>query len=157
MYATTLEKKITRYLKGFGIKRARVNDYFCYQPSNQTITFSMFNYPEDELLIEFIRNKYDIDISLCYFVFALLHEVGHHVTLPLVSIEDYTNDGLMRQLVNASDQKDEFYFSLPTEVLATEWALAYLTQHFEECWNFQSKCLKIIQHIYKKKSFPANK
>jgi hypothetical protein len=156
MYATTLEKKISRYLNKFGIKRAMCVEKigFCYFPQHQKISFSMLTYDADYELIEFVNNKYEINIAPWYFIFCLLHEVGHHFTLSSFSKEELLNERLCRSVMENMNDSNNIYFNLATEVAATEWALTYLSKHPIECWNFQQKCLSIMEHIYKKKSFP---
>lgn len=157
MYTTPLEKRITKYVQKFGIKRAYLQkEGFSYFPNTQTVKFSIRTFDEDELLIKFIEEKYDIDISDWYFIFSLLHEIGHHKTLPCISISDRLYDIYQRMhvlpLLEDTD-RSYAYFNLYTETLADEWAIKYIEEHPRECWEFQRKCVSVMQHMYKKKSF----
>jgi hypothetical protein len=155
MYATTLEKKITRYVNKFGVHRAKCTKYeFAYYPYNNSITFSILRFPEDQELIDHIKEKFDIDVSDWYFIFSLLHEIGHEQTLPRLREEDIETDIFNRSILSLMGHDNKAYFNLPTEYAANAWAVDYLLNHQQECWDFQMKCLKIIRHVYKKKSFP---
>lgn len=148
MYASTLEKKITRFVKQFGVRRAFCRDQFMYH--GDTIDFSILTDPEDRPYIDFLNNKYDIDIEQWFFVFCILHEVGHYITIPLLSKEELAYEYEMRMF---HIQKSEDYFNLPAEDLANRWAIKYIENHPQKCWDFQNKCYKIMRHIFKKKSF----
>ena len=148
MYASTLEKKVTKFVRRFGIKRAFCTDAFEYQ--NGVINFTILSHPLDETFIDFINNKYNTDIAAWHFIFSLLHEVGHHVTFPVLSEDDLKWEYVIRMFGNPTNEE---YFSLPAEDLANRWAINYIEKHPQECWDFQNKCYKIMRHIFKKKSF----
>ena len=150
MYASTLEKKITKFVRKFGIKRAYCKGDFMYF-ENGTVFFSITRIPRHHPdYVEFINNKYEINIVPWFFIFSLLHEVGHHMTIPQLTEEQKMYEYTMRMMKDL-DQKT--YLNLPAEDLANKWAIDYITNHQQECWDFQKKCSKIMRHIYKKKSF----
>lgn len=153
-YATTLEKRIRKFCKKFGIKTAFATEQFSYLPEKEVVTFTVLKYSEDDKLIKYINEKYNTDIGPWYFVFCLLHEIGHHMTLSNLSDEEYAFEQLMRkEVLNIIEVPNEIYFTLPAEVMATEWALKYIMNHAQECWDFQRKCHAIMKHIVNKKSF----
>ena len=148
MYASTLEKKISKFVRRFGIKRTFCTNYFEYR--NGIIKFTILSHPLDETFIDFVNNKYNTDITSWYFIFSILHEVGHHVTLSTLSEDDLKWEYVIRTFGNLTNEE---YFNLPSEDLANKWAIDYILNHQQECWDFQRKCSKIMRHIYKKKSF----
>lgn len=148
MYASTLEKKISKFVRRFGVRRAYCRDQFMYH--GDTIDFSILTDPEDRPYIDFLNNKYDTDIEPWFFIFCILHEVGHYITVPLLSKEELAYEYEMRMF---RIQKSEDYFDLPAENLANKWAINYIMNHPQECWDFQNKCYKIMRHIFKKRSF----
>jgi len=156
-YATTLENNITRFVRKFGIKRSLYSEEhsFVYWEESNVITFDIMWHYENDLLINFINEKYDANIEPWFFVFCILHEVGHHKTLHLLTEEDRYNERILRTLANVQglNNTDTLYFNLPAEVLATDWAIEYMKNNLEECRRFQAKCMKILAHIYNKKSF----
>ena len=156
-YGGTLEKKIRRYLKKFGITRALCTDSFFYIPTAKTVCFTILRYTTDEELIEHVNQKYDVDIHDWFFIFSLLHEVGHHMTMSQLSEKDFIEEVAARkvisQLIDNDTDKNAVYFELNAEDLANRWAIEYIENHTQECWDFQNRCFKIIEHIYKKPSF----
>ena len=76
-----LEKKITNFAKKFGIRHAFCTDNFFYNIKKNTINFSIYTDEREPAHIKFINNKYDTDITDWYFIFSLLHEIGHHKTM----------------------------------------------------------------------------
>ena len=154
MYATTLEKRISKFLKPFGIKRAKCGKSFFYHPASGTVHFTILRYDDDKELIDFVNEKYGVDIEPFYFIFSLLHEVGHHFTIDQLTEEQWAQEAFMRELVFPNrEYEHKIYFDLPAEDLADRWAIEYIDQHLQECWDFQLRCFKNMEHIYKKRSF----
>lgn len=156
-YATTLEKNISNFVRRFGIQRAINGDEFAYyhnlEDNENFITFTIFWSSANEIVANFIDEKYDTNIQPWLFVFSLLHEVGHHMTKNLLTDEDLETEAHLRPLAIIEGAPPELYLSLPSEDLADRWALEYIYTHQIECWKFQRKCGNIINHIWNKKSF----
>ena len=155
-YAETLEKKIQKYFNQFGINHVVCTDSFIYLPETKTVCFTIYNYTTDQELIDFINKKYDVDITDWFFIFSLLHEVGHHMTIDEITDDDMIAEIMMRNSILSifeDENRNEIYFNLPAEDLANRWAIDYISNHEEECWKFQKKCFAIMQHIFNKKSF----
>ena len=154
MKTTTLDKKITRYCKKFGIKKAISSDEFAYYPETETINYTMYIYETDLQFIDLVNKKYSVDIRPWYFIFCLLHEVGHHLTLDELTEEDLLNDLFLRQIVipniENTDKCGRAYINLIAEDLATSWAINYIDTHLEECKLMQNKFLKVMTHYEKK-------
>lgn len=150
--AHTLDKNITRFVKKFGVKKASIGDTFFYL--NGKISYSVYAYDDDEQHIQFINDTYGIDVRPFYFLFSILHEVGHHMTVPDLTEEDLAFEIFARDavlpLVENEDTND-LYFRLPAEDMANRWALEYILNHTEECWKFQRKCYAIMRHLFKKR------
>lgn len=157
MYATTLDKKLTKYCKKFDIAKVVCSDEFSYSPTNETITYTVYDFNLDEVFIKLVNEKYFVDIRPFYFIFSLLHEVGHHMTLDDLTEEEMFNDMFCRQIIIPKMENEEeciqAYINLTAEDLATTWAIDYIDTHIKECIEIQNKIYKLINHIYKKKSF----
>ena len=159
MFATTLEKNVSKFVRKFGVNRARYSETFQYRERKDGynyIDFSFRHYNEDNLLIDHIKEKFGVDVEPMFWIFSLLHEVGHHMTFPKFEEDDFMEYGLMRQIVlpfMPPDEANKFYFGLPIEDAATRWAIQYIADHFEECWEFQCKVANLFEHTKKKKSF----
>lgn len=154
MKTTTLDKKVTKYCKKFGIKKAISSDEFAYTPNNEIITYTIYICNNDLKFVELINRKYSCDIRPLYFIFCLLHEIGHHITFDNLTQEDLMNDLICRQAIipNIEDEErqGQAYINLFAEKLATEWALNYIQTHFKECIKIQNRFLKIMAHYMKK-------
>ena len=156
---TTLEKNVTNFVRKFGINRANYKNTFCMHLSKNTMDFTVQKVYEDELLLEHIRNKFKINIEPFYFVFCLLHEVGHTMTAERFSEDEWNEYSYLSKyllpLIPDTVERHSIYFNLPIEDAATTWAINYIIDNIDECWNFQCKCGKILEHAKKKKSFRA--
>ena len=154
MKTSTLDKHITKYCKKFGIKKVISSNEFAYTPNNETITYTMYIYDNDLNFVKLVNRKYSCNIQPLYFIFCLLHEIGHHMTFENLTAEDIQNDLICRQVIipNIEDEErqGQAYINLFAERLATEWALNYIQTHFEECVKIQKRFLRIMAHYTKK-------
>lgn len=157
MYSTTLDKKLTKYCKKFDVAKVICGDEFSYFPTNEIISYTVYDFNTDELFIELVNEKYLVDIKPFYFIFSLLHEIGHHMTMDDLTQEDFDNDMFCRQVIIPQIKNEreclKAYINLTAEDLATTWAIDYIDTHIKECIEMQNKIYKLINHIYKKKSF----
>ena len=154
MKTTTLDKHITKYCKKFGIRKAISSTEFAYIPNNELVTYTMYMYDADLQFIELVNEKYSVDIRPWYFIFCLLHEIGHHITFDDLTQEDLLNDQILRQIIIPNIEDTEkcgrAYINLIAEDLATSWAIDYIDTHAKECWELQNKWLKLMAHYHKK-------
>ena len=153
MKTSTLDKNIARFARKFGITNAKHSDTFYYDAITRRIYYTVFSYQEDKIIDDIVSKKYNINLDDWYFVFRILHEIGHHLTLNNLSSEEIAEDNAMRFIIETVDDvkiANETYFSLPSERAANEWAIKYLDEHISECWKFQRKCGAIMRHLYKK-------
>lgn len=94
------------------------------------------NEEDDKLFMNYIKNKYKIEIDT--FLMSFLHEIGHLETeTGLLSdtraIELFTLELLFD---NSEITKEEYfkrYFEIECETLATEWGVNYYLTHQEQC------------------------
>lgn len=157
MYSTTLDKKLTKYCKKFGVSKVICDDEFSYSPNTEIVNYTVFDFNTDDLFIKLVNEKYGVNIEPFYFIFSLLHEVGHHMTLEDLTEEEVMNDIFCRQVIIPQMENDEecmqAYINLTAEDMATSWAIDYIDTHIKECIEIQNKIYKLVNHIYKKKSF----
>lgn len=143
----TLEKNITKFVRKFGVKRAFCTDEFAYYDDLHIITFTFAQYEDDVEFINHIQDTYEIEnLEPWFFVYCLLHEIGHHMTLNQLSESEYEQETIFRQVIS----DNQAYFNLKAEKLANDWAVDYLSNHTEDCWKFQRKCYSILKHLLKK-------
>ena len=149
-----LDKVITKYVRKFGVRRAFSGKEFCYYDNIDFIEYSIFHSPIETMWADHINNKYECDIKPFFFIFSLLHEIGHYKTLPTIPKEELEEELIIRKTLSdfISDQQEmnEVYTNLPSERAANEWALTYLEENTQACWEFQRKVFRILAHYYKK-------
>ena len=154
MKATTLDKRVTKFCKKFGVNKAFASKEFCYYSGAEIISYTFLITHTDKIFIDLVNEKYGVDIRPWYFIFCLLHEIGHHLTLDTMSQEELFNDYLTRTLViplmNDERESGKAYIDLTAEHLATSWAIDYIDSHLEECREIQNRFMKIIAHYNKK-------
>ena len=153
----TLSKNILRFIEPLGIKKVKFGNTFNYNSLTKEVEYTIFSFESDKYLIDYVNNTYEIDITPWYFIFSLLHEVGHHNTLSKLTEEDYKYEFVMRNFLRsrycylAPEEINNWYFNLPAEKMATEWAIDYIDNNLKKCWDFQRKCFGLMKHWYKKK------
>lgn len=154
MKTKKLDKTISRFARRFGIHRATCDNRFMYYIQNQTITYTIYHNIMDEDYINFLNTTYEINVRPWYFVFCILHEIGHHMTYDKLTAHDYALESFARTSIFPSmeDEKEinAAYWKLPAEDLANKWAIDYIDNHTKQCWRFQRKCYKIMKQIFKK-------
>lgn len=91
----------------------------------------------DRLIHEFVLEKFGVSMSP--FLIGVLHEIGHLMTFDPVAQAEGDVLYFLLSLNYDSMKHDEYsrlYFSLPTEIAATEWAVNYYLSHKEKCDSF---------------------
>lgn len=145
-----LENKIEKILKNFGVKVAMYNQ-FLY--SEGWVFFTLF---ESSALGEYhrawIAENFGVKMNVsAYFLFSLLHEVGHHYTLENLTEEDLKYESFCREILSCSDntpkEVNKAYFNLPAEILATQWALEYMINNQEWCAKVTRKIYEAVRHF----------
>ena len=84
----TLSKNILRFIEPLGIKKVKFGNTFNYNSLTKEVEYTIFSFESDKYLIDYVNNAYEIDITPWYFIFSLLHEVGHHNTLSKLTEEE---------------------------------------------------------------------
>lgn len=128
-------------------------DRFIYwnDGTNEVINYSIksFDKESEKEFDDYIEKTYGVDMSKYSFIFSLLHEVGHYMTIEQVDIQA---ENVLRQLIRNSDNREnKAYFNLESEKLANDWAYWYFTSCFEECKRFTKKVVPLIKSYYKDK------
>lgn len=145
-----LENKIAKILKRFGVKVAMYNQ-FLY--SENWVFFTPFeSFALGEYHREWIAEHFGVKMNVgAYFLFSLLHEVGHHFTLKELTAEDMEYETFCRQILKCSEDSaqevNEAYFNLPAEILATRWALEFMLNNEEWCIKSTRKIIEALRHF----------
>ena len=147
----SLERKLNKIFKVFGVS-VSMDDEFAYKDGY--VFFTPFETPAEEYHREWILKKFDFSLTEDdYFLFAILHEIGHHYTLYDLSQEELDNEAIYRQILGLSDKSAEelnlLYFNLPAELLATKWAIDFINENMEWCKKTQKKIYEAMRHFVK--------
>lgn len=136
-----LNKVVSAQLANFGIKKAKLSDTYSYCYPN-VITYKLTEVMEDELFNQFVFERFGYKVENS-FVFALLHEVGHHKANDNI-VDDILDFCLqekerIEKAMQTADAYDEIkeleyqYFALPDEIMATQWAVNFARNNKLEC------------------------
>ena len=136
-----LNNAVSAILAPFGISKARYNDTdgYMYYPTSHKVDFKIIeDYIGDEYFIDFLKDTFDYAVPNS-FIISLLHEVGHHYTLPNLDEETINfcvdeKERICEALGNTDDPQEikaifYQYFMLPDEIEATTWAVDYAESH----------------------------
>lgn len=146
-----LERKVNKIASAFGVK-VFMGDKFEY--GNGIVSFTPFYWDTlSKAHCDYVNRTFSVDVSGVYFLFCLLHEIGHHFTVENFSDEELENEIILRQLLDFSEEDavsvNDAYFNLPAEEEATKWALEFMLNHVN--WvNSTSRFLdEAIRHYFK--------
>lgn len=131
---------------------------FCYYGETNVITFApVIDNELGKIHTNWIMEKYNEDFSdpYLYWLFSLLHEVGHAVTLSDLTYEDLEFEYYMREILengwlDSTEETSTVYFTLPAEILATEWAINFMNNNKEWTNKKLRKVFESLRHFYKK-------
>lgn len=112
------------------------NEFYCII-SEKLINVPFVSDSEgDRLFDEFVMDRFGKSINP--YLMGICHEVGHIMTFDPNLDKDRDILYFMLQLDYTDERYEEFtnmYFSIPSEVAATEWAVNYYLSHKEQCDN----------------------
>lgn len=94
----------------------------------------------DRLFHDFVVNRFGESINP--YIMGICHEIGHIMTFDTNLDKDRDILYFMLQLDYTDERYEEFtnmYFSIPSEVAATEWAVNYYLSHKEQCDNLMKE------------------
>ena len=156
-----VKKIINNFLKEFGVK-AKFGKSFCYYPEKELINVS-FTVPVDDTDANmFMMNFNNVEpaIKADTFLMALLHELGHQMTVDELTTEEEEESFKKRIEVNAINLKKNStpeevakanyeYFNMPDEAAATNWAIDYIRNNTEKVAEFWNELQPAIMKYYK--------
>lgn len=142
-------KVINTFLKQFGLTCKLGND-FAYYPGDDLITYA-FAYVDIDAegfmrSIERLNPQVKADI----FLWSLLHEVGHHETIDMLTDKENRACDKAKKKLNKRSLRGEIvdldeYYDMLDERLATEWAVDYANRHpktLEKTWEIISRAIR---------------
>ena len=116
------------------------NEFYCII-SEKLINVPFVSDSEgDRLFDEFVMDRFGKSINP--YLMGICHEIGHIMTFDPDLDKDRDILYFMLQLDYTNERYEEFtrmYFSIPSEVAATEWAVNYYLSHKEQCDNLMKE------------------
>ena len=150
-----LTKEINKWTqKNFGIKTV-LNEDFCAWCDEFKIGYTLVVCSQDaETFLEDVSTRYP-DIKADYFLWCLLHEIGHCMTDYLWTSEDEdyfmdTKDRLDDVFGTDVELKNEWYHKIGDEYMATKWAGEYMIAHPKKMKKFCRKMNEVMGIFCKK-------
>lgn len=155
-----LNKTISAQLKPFGIPCAYLGTEYSYFPNNDKIEFKITEDEiGDQLFIDFIKDYFNYDVQYS-FIISLLHEVGHFYTYNELEedVQDFCTDEkekIDKAMENAETYEEVKelmykYFTLPDEIVATEWAVNFAENNPKVLDKMWHKCYNALGEFYEK-------
>ena len=159
------EKKLTLFIEKFyknlgydEIECFLDADFAYYQTTNE-ISYSLLTMPvNDAAFSEYLKEKYPDAPQINMFVFSLLHELGHYLTLPLISKKKrrkWRKKKKMLEKTRIYSDSDKYnlqlaYCNLPDERIATQKAVELLINNYDYVKQFEANVMKKIFEFYEK-------
>lgn len=144
---------IAKILEDFNV-RVTLGDCFFYDPDTCTVYFTPFSSSSDEFHRHWILQNFNYTIKEReYFLFSLLHEVGHHYTFSDLTDEDLQYEIFCRKILEnfdkyrTADEINEAYFNLPAEKLATQWAIDFMSEYPHWCRKMNRKIYQAFNKL----------
>lgn len=135
---------VKKFVKQFGEIRIARDDSFAYFYSEDKITYTTDftkDAPQVESLKGYLFQTFHLEFQdeKEFFIFSLLHEIGHYLTMDTLTEKELLTEILLREAIKL--QKDEgkadtAYYNLPSEKLANEWANEYFTENYIELMEY---------------------
>lgn len=154
-----LNKAIENELSSFKVS-AKLDKEFTMSVDDKIITYSITTSEVDKWFDEFVFKTFGFSIEND-FVMSLLHEIGHLKTLDNIEDETYEKDLKEKEKITKKIQSDKTdtekkeknlhfkYFALPTEIVATAWAVSWARKHPKKYKKMCENTTLAIQEFYK--------
>jgi hypothetical protein len=151
MDTKAISEKIQSFLEreGFDVRVGCDTD-FVYEYATSTVYYALVVSDNSS---KWFR-EYALSKGLKYdcgsFFLSLFHELGHHMTMDLIDDDEYWEGVEKKKGLDGSKKEDNFfYFDLPDERAATEWAIDYINNNQEKIQELYNSIKLDIDQIFK--------
>lgn len=121
--------------------------YFYYMLETNEVNWTLLDGPTTTQDLNFnLFFEKNLGCRPCHrFIYSLFHEYGHAMTMRNFSDREITayfaaKNYLLRNIKD-SDTRDFAYFNLPIERAASEWAVKYINEHYDELVEWANEIL----------------
>lgn len=117
---------------------------YYYETATNTINVDFTDETEEFGFLRHLKEVHNCDFAYDYSItlWSILHEIGHYETEN--EIEEDTDDEELRFWLSMTDKKvaenptiQDRYFNLPSEWVATEWAIDWIKDNLETAKKFR--------------------
>lgn len=154
-----LNKAISTELTCFQVQ-AVLEESFGMYVDDKIVGYALTHSIIDEYFDDFVFKTFGFAVGENDFVLSLLHEIGHLQTLKDIEQETYEKcqekiEKIENKLAkdNLTEKKEKNlhfkYFALPTEIVATAWAVAWARKHPKKYKKMCENTLTAIKEFYK--------
>ena len=148
-----LNKKLEEFFSKYDIELTfRVGEEFAYFYEKDVVNYSLTTLGKQDVYFKKFFHKLDNRIKdIDIFMLSLLHEVGHFCTLEDIIDDDlYEQEQRVKETLDGSKKTDNYiYFSLPSEMAATLWAIDFIIENSEELSVLWTELQNHIMQFYK--------
>ena len=154
-----LNKAIAKTISDFGDYKMVCADSFGYYFQEARIDYKVYIDYTDEFFDEFVKERFGYTVEHD-FPLSLLHELGHGETGDDIQGQVYdwcqAEKARLQDAMNLTDDINKLkvlywqYFSLPDEIMATQWAVNYAIKHPHKIKKMWSKAEKAFHKFYAK-------
>lgn len=137
--------------QGFGeINFEPCEEFCCYHKSN-TIAWEVIT--DDEMDNQFRQFLYEYGLNYDIyepFCMSLLHEIGHLMTIPYFSTDEFEEyeASLKAHPPSREIENSYWYWELPLEFSANMWAINWANNYMEEFQRLHHLCKYYINKIF---------
>lgn len=137
--------------QGFGEINFEPCEEFCYYYKSNTIAWEVIT--DDEMDNQFRQFLYEYGLNYDIyepFCMSLLHEIGHLMTIPYFSTDEFEEYEASLKVRPASREIENsyWYWELPLEFSANMWAINWANNHMEEFQRLHYLCKYHINKIF---------
>ena len=155
----TLNKAITEAFSSITDVKFRWAEDWAFHYDKNMVTYALLeNTIEDIWFNAFVEERFGYKVEN-NFMMTIMHELGHYVTGDDIDgmvyefcLKEKTRISEEMQTADAERSKElEWqYFNLPDEIVATAWAVEFMTKEAEDVEAIWQKVLEALHKFYEK-------
>ena len=132
---------------------------FAYYPTKERIAYSLIEMPYSDIgFKEYLKETYPDCPECSMFVFSLLHELGHHLTLDDIEDNVYNKCWQQKRRLEKREPKTDKariklqkdYCKIYDEAIATETAVEILKNNYRIILNFEKVWFNAVMKFYER-------
>jgi len=144
---------------GYSEITCELSTEFAYHPITEKITYTLIEMPYNDIgFKEYLKETYSDCPECSMFVFSLLHELGHHLTLDDIEDSVYNKCWKQKERLEKKTPKtikgkinlQKAYCKIYDEAIATETAVEILKNNYKKILEFEAIWFSAVMKFYNK-------